>query len=111
LRRIISNTLGDVIVETSPVVTGKAQCAALIAPNGLRASINDSPDFSPALATVAVLGRRPCEFQWRRCKATDRHYVVGRINMFRETRMSGAKEKNRVMAVSVCEPNPRKSLY
>jgi len=31
--------------------------------------------------------------------------------MFDETRMSGAKEKNRVMAISVCEPNPWESLY
>src|SRR5712671_3016783 len=36
--------------------------------------------FLRASATVAVLGQRPCEFQWRRCKAMDRHYVVERVN-------------------------------
>jgi len=33
-------------------------------------------DLAPASATVAVLGQRLCEYQWRHCKATDRHYVV-----------------------------------
>ena len=57
-------------------VTVEDDCGNQRSPQRMTACRKRFAGFTGAFATVAVLGQRPCEFHGRRCKATDRHYVV-----------------------------------
>src|SRR5262252_7004884 len=82
-----------------------AGCWRNFEPHG--SCLNDSQNFIQASETVAVVGRRPGEFQWKCCKATGRHYVMTLITLFDETSHAGQGET----ALRYSERSVRRILF